>query len=86
MAEVRAGLGFLAAIGLHPDADAAAPARLVAGAREKGVLVRAVIGGVAMSPPLTSEPEHLELLVEGCAPGSTRVAAFVIPTAAVVIS
>jgi adenosylmethionine-8-amino-7-oxononanoate aminotransferase len=73
VAEVRAGLGFLAAIGLHPDADAAAPARLVAGARGKGVLVRAVIGGVAMSPPLISEPEHLELLVEGLRAGLDAV-------------
>lgn len=71
--EVRAGLGFLAAIGLKPGADAAAPARLVAGAREKGVLVRAVIGGVAMSPPLISEQEHIDLLVEGLRAGLDRV-------------
>jgi putrescine---pyruvate transaminase len=73
VAEVRAGLGFLAAIGLHPEADAAAPARLVAGAREKGVLARAVIGGVAMSPPLTSEQEHIDLLVEGLRAGLDAV-------------
>ena len=73
VAEVRAGLGFLAAIGLHPEADAAAPGRLVAGAREKGVLARAVIGGVAMSPPLTSEQEHIDLLVEGLRAGLDRV-------------
>jgi putrescine---pyruvate transaminase len=71
--EIRAGLGFLAAIGLKPDADAAAPARLVAGAREKGVLVRAVIGGVAMSPPLISDQEHVDLLVEGLRAGLDAV-------------
>jgi adenosylmethionine-8-amino-7-oxononanoate aminotransferase len=71
--EIRAGLGFLAAIGLKPGADAAAPARLVAGAREKGVLVRAVIGGVAMSPPLISDQEHIDLLVEGLRAGLDRV-------------
>ena len=60
-----------------------ASARLVAAAREKGVLVRALLGGVAMSPPLTSEPEHLELLAEGLA---ARCSGRVIPTAAVVIS
>jgi adenosylmethionine-8-amino-7-oxononanoate aminotransferase len=60
--EVRAGLGFLAAVAV--DSDAAGVGRLVAAAREKGVLVRALLGGVAMSPPLTAEPEHLELLVE----------------------
>ncbi|MBE2316321.1 aspartate aminotransferase family protein [Solirubrobacter sp. CPCC 204708] len=73
VAEVRAGLGFLAALGLNPDADAAAPARLVAGAREKGVLVRAVIGGVAMSPPLIADQEHIYLLVEGLRAGLDRV-------------
>ena len=36
VAEVRAGLGFLAAVGVASDADAAAAARLVAGARETG--------------------------------------------------
>jgi adenosylmethionine-8-amino-7-oxononanoate aminotransferase len=73
VAEVRAGLGFLAAIGLHPDADAAAPARLVAGARGKGVLARAVIGGVAMSPPLIAEQEHIDLLIEGLRAGLDAV-------------
>jgi adenosylmethionine-8-amino-7-oxononanoate aminotransferase len=65
--EVRAGLGFLAAVAV--DSDAAGVGRLVTAAREKGVLVRALLGGVAMSPPLISEPEHLELLVEGLTAG-----------------
>ena len=34
---------------------------------------RAVIGGVAMSPPLTSEQEHIDLLVEGLRAGLDRV-------------
>lgn len=72
-AEIRSGLGFLAAIGVSPDADAGAPARLVAGARAKGVLVRAVVGGVAMSPPLTTEQAHLDLLVEGLRAGLDAV-------------
>src|SRR4051794_3325116 len=67
--EIRCGLGFLAAVGVAPDADAGAAARLSAGARKDGVLVRALLGGVAMSPPLTSEPEHLELLVDGLRAG-----------------
>jgi adenosylmethionine-8-amino-7-oxononanoate aminotransferase len=69
--EVRAGLGFLAAVAV--DSDAAGVGRLVAAARAKGVLVRALLGGVAMSPPLTSEPEHLELLAEGLAAGVAAV-------------
>jgi adenosylmethionine-8-amino-7-oxononanoate aminotransferase len=56
---VRAGLGFLAAVGLTPDVDAGAFARR---ARDGGVLVRPLLSGIAVSPPLISEPEHLELL------------------------
>ena len=37
------------------------------------MLVRALLGGVAMSPPLTSEPEHLDLLVEGLRAGLDAV-------------
>ena len=69
--EVRAGLGFLAALGL--DTDAAGVARVVAGARAAGVLVRALIGGVAMSPPLIAGEEHLELLAEGLRAGLAKL-------------
>jgi adenosylmethionine-8-amino-7-oxononanoate aminotransferase len=66
--EVRAGLGLLGAVQLAPDVlerDAGAVARLAQGAREAGVLVRPLLGAVAVSPPLTVEHEHLELLAEG---------------------
>src|SRR4051812_34266956 len=64
--EVRAGLGFLAAVGLAAGIDAGA----VAGrARDAGVLVRPLRGGVAASPPLIAEREHLELLAEALAAG-----------------
>jgi putrescine---pyruvate transaminase len=65
--EVRAGLGFLAAIGLSQDAltiEPAAPQKVAAGAREAGVLVRPLLGGVAVSPPLTAEPEHIGQIAE----------------------
>jgi putrescine---pyruvate transaminase len=71
VSEIRAGLGFLAAVGV--DSDAAGVGRFVAGARSKGVLVRGLLGGAAMSPPLTTEPEHLELLVEGLRAGLDQV-------------
>src|SRR3954449_6057820 len=71
VAEIRSGLGFLAAVGV--DSDAAGVGRFAAGARAKGGLVRALLGGVAMSPPLTSEPEHLELLAEGLRAGLDRI-------------
>jgi putrescine---pyruvate transaminase len=47
--------------------------KVAAGAREAGVLVRPLLKGVAMSPPLISEPEHIELLVQGIAAGLERV-------------
>jgi adenosylmethionine-8-amino-7-oxononanoate aminotransferase len=65
---VRAGLGLLAAVQLSDDAlesDPAAVAKLAQGAREAGVLVRPLLGAVAVSPPLTVEQEHLDLLAEG---------------------
>ena len=67
VAEVRAGLGLLAAVQLSPEAlerEPGAVAKVAAGAREAGVLVRPLLGAVAMSPPLTVEQEHIDLLVE----------------------
>ena len=61
--ELRSGTGLLAAVGLSEDAmaaDAGAPAKLAAGARAAGVIVRPLLGGVAVSPPLTVEREHLD--------------------------
>ncbi len=62
--EVRAGTGLMAAVALAPDVLAdrpGGPARLAMGARAAGVLVRPLAAGVALSPPLTVTPEHLEL-------------------------
>jgi adenosylmethionine-8-amino-7-oxononanoate aminotransferase len=76
VAEVRAGLGFLAAVQLTEDALAAEPgavATLAQGAREAGVLVRPMLGCVAMSPPLVSEREHLDLLAEALRHGLDRL-------------
>jgi putrescine---pyruvate transaminase len=70
--EVRAGFGLLAAVELEPEVLAAvpdAPNRLLAGAREAGVLVRGLGRGVAVSPPLTVELEHLALLAGGIRAG-----------------
>jgi putrescine aminotransferase len=74
--EVRGGTGFLAAVALSEDALAADPAavgKLAAGAREAGVLVRPLLKVVAVSPPLISEPEHIELLVQGISAGLDRI-------------
>ncbi len=68
VAEVRAGLGLMAAVQLAPEVlerDAGALPKVAAGAREAGVLVRPLPGAIGMSPPLTVEQEHLDLLAAG---------------------
>jgi len=67
VAEVRAGLGLLAAVQLTPDVleqDAGAVARIAQAAREAGVLIRPLLGAVAVSPPLIVEQEHIDLLAD----------------------
>lgn len=62
VAEIRGGLGLLAAVGLTPDLlqrQSTAPADLYRLVRDAGVLVRPISDGVAVSPPLTVQPEHL---------------------------
>jgi putrescine aminotransferase len=78
VSEVRAGLGMLGAVQLAPEVlerDALAVARLIAGAREAGVLVRPLSGAIAVSPPLTVEQEHLDLLASAIHHGLEAVAA-----------
>jgi putrescine---pyruvate transaminase len=66
VAEVRGGTGLLAAVDLTPEAIAAEGPIGVAGrARERGVLVRALGSGVAVSPPLTIREEELALIATG---------------------
>jgi adenosylmethionine-8-amino-7-oxononanoate aminotransferase len=71
-AGVRGGLGFLAAVAVH---EPSAAATLAAGARRAGVLVRALLGGVAVSPPLIGDQGHIDLLAEGIRAGLDDVAA-----------
>jgi putrescine---pyruvate transaminase len=65
VAEVRGGVGLMAAVALtddvleqHPDAVT----RVVMAAREDGVLVRPLARAVAVSPPLTVDAEHFALI------------------------
>ncbi len=63
VAEVRAGLGFLAGIDLDPAlVEAGGVTRLQLGCRERGVLVRPLGRGVAISPPLTCGAEEIALI------------------------
>jgi len=76
VAGVRSGTGLLGAVALTEDALAADPAavnKLAAGAREAGVLVRPLLGAVAVSPPLVVEREHLEELAAGIRAGLDRL-------------
>ena len=69
VAGIRAGLGVLAAVQLAADAlaeDAGLTDRVVAAAREHGVLTRALTGGgLQISPALTIDDDDLAELVEG---------------------
>ncbi len=72
MAEVRGGVGTMAAVELsgsvlerHPDAVN----RVVMGARQQGVLVRGLGRGVAVSPPLSADTEHFALIHDAIAAG-----------------
>jgi len=70
--EIRAGLGLLAAVALSDDAIAADPgavAKVALGAREAGVIVRPLLGALAVSPPLVVEQEHLEEIAAGLRAG-----------------
>jgi putrescine---pyruvate transaminase len=64
-AEVRGGVGFLAALeisGEIMDRDPGAPVKLAMKMRGRGVLARPLGRGVAVSPPLTAQAEHIELI------------------------
>jgi putrescine aminotransferase len=68
VAEVRAGLGFLAGIDLAEDVRASDPAvvgRWQQTCRQAGVLVRPLAQGIAVSPPLIAGEEEIEVLAAG---------------------
>jgi putrescine---pyruvate transaminase len=77
VSEVRGGTGLLAAVGIDPAAVpdiAAAVAGVVKHARAEGVLVRGLAAGVALSPPLTAEPEHFQLAADAIGAGLATLA------------
>jgi adenosylmethionine-8-amino-7-oxononanoate aminotransferase len=70
VAEVRGGVGLMAAVVLDPDrmaADAGAGAAFWRAAREHGLLTRGLPDGVALAPPLIVEDEHVQLAVDALA-------------------
>jgi adenosylmethionine-8-amino-7-oxononanoate aminotransferase len=63
VSEIRGGTGLLAAVALSDEAVAADPgavAKVAMGARDAGVIVRPLLGALAVSPPLVIEQEHLD--------------------------
>jgi putrescine---pyruvate transaminase len=78
VAEVRGGVGTMAAVEIAGDLlerqprVTAALARMV---REAGVLVRPGGTALAVSPPLTAGPEHFELIAQGIEQGLATLAA-----------
>ena len=67
VAEIRAGIGALGAVAFDADALAAhpdLPARVFAQARARGVFVRPLGDGVALSPPLVVTAEEVEHAAE----------------------
>ena len=70
--EVRAGLGLLAGIDLKPEALEQRPGAVVEwslAVRERGVFVRPLGTGVALSPPLTVTSDELALIGESLLAG-----------------
>ena len=67
VAEVRGGLGLMAAVVLTPSALAADPSASSALwllAREAGLLTRGLFDGVAVAPPLVIEPAEVDFAVD----------------------
>jgi adenosylmethionine-8-amino-7-oxononanoate aminotransferase len=82
VADVRGGIGTLAAVELAADVldrEPRAVALIVEAAREAGVLIRPLARAVAVSPPLTADEEHFQLIaqavergLEAAAPAALR--------------
>jgi putrescine---pyruvate transaminase len=74
VAEVRGGVGTLAAVELDEELLAREPravALAVAAARQAGVLVRPLARAIAVSPPLTATDEHFGLIADAVEQGLT---------------
>jgi adenosylmethionine-8-amino-7-oxononanoate aminotransferase len=77
VSEARGGTGFLAALEFNDETMDRYPDavnRVVMGAREQGVLIRPLGRAIALSPPLTTTQEHLELIQEAIEAGLKRLA------------
>jgi putrescine---pyruvate transaminase len=65
--EVRGGIGLLSAVELATDvldSDPGAVGKVTAAARSRGVLIRPLGRGVAVSPPLTVQDDHIAQIAD----------------------
>jgi putrescine---pyruvate transaminase len=72
VAEVRGGTGLLCGIALEPDAIADEPGlmgKAAAAVRSNGVVLRALVDSLAVSPPLTISTAEMELIRDGVRAG-----------------
>jgi adenosylmethionine-8-amino-7-oxononanoate aminotransferase len=67
--EVRGGTGLMAAVGIDLDAGPTIVAQAFAATRKSGLLTRPLGAGLAVSPPLTIEPEEIEQLAAAIGEG-----------------
>jgi putrescine---pyruvate transaminase len=78
VAEVRGGIGTLAAVELGAELlerQPGAVAQVAAEARRAGVLVRTLARAIAVSPPLTAGEEHFGMIAEAIEQGLTAALA-----------
>jgi putrescine aminotransferase len=76
--EIRGGTGTLAAVALAPEVverDPGAVAKVGREARARGVLIRPLLGAVAVSPPLTATEEHFALAADAIGEGLDSIVA-----------
>lgn len=76
VAEVRGGIGTMAAVELSAELLASRPravAEVAAVARSRGVLVRPLGRALAASPPLTATSEHFAMIAEAIADGLSEL-------------
>lgn len=70
VAEVRSGVGLLAAVQIDADAiaaDPSTPARVVSELRSRGVLTRGLVdGSLQVSPPFVVTPDQLKGAAAAC--------------------
>jgi len=78
VAEVRGGVGLMAAIDLEPSAIESNPGIIAAwykATRDPGVIVRQLAHGLGVAPPLTITTEQLKLIGDGLDRGLMAVCA-----------